>query len=96
MPAVARKNAPVSWIAFYSKFKFYHIKILNSSSILHPVEWYTVVVFRRKVSFLSLVPSYPSRIRELVRPDHGGTTKLRYLGNSLAFLLQDINTSTRK
>jgi hypothetical protein len=45
MQAVALKNLPVSGIIFYSISKFHHIRILNYSSILHPVEWYAVHVF---------------------------------------------------
>jgi hypothetical protein len=42
MQAMAQKNAPVSGNIFYSKSKIHHNTILNSTSLLHPVEWYRV------------------------------------------------------
>jgi len=49
------------------------------------------MAFRRNVSSLSLVPNSPRKICGLDRPEGGGKTILRYLGNYLAYLIQDIN-----
>jgi len=49
------------------------------------------VVFRRNLSFLSVVPIYSSRKCGLVGPEVGGKINIRYLGNYLAYLPQDIN-----
>jgi hypothetical protein len=38
----------------------------------------------------------PKRLCGLVRPEDEGKTILRYLGDSLGYLLEDINTPNRK
>jgi len=69
---------------------------LNSSSILHPVELYTIRgILEERITFI-LNSKQSKRFCGLVRPEDEGKTILRYLGNYLAYLLDDINTSTKK